>query len=103
MSRAFVRIFVVALVALALGLATVTPASAGPAQVRRPAPVVTAGWLAQAWAVLQGWLTGAPGRPVSAAKADTVTLTKSPTGGVMPMTGACIDPMGHPVPCGQGW
>lgn len=101
MSRAFARILVVTLVALALGLAAVTPASAGPAQVRRPAPVVTSGWLAQAWAVLQGWLTGAPGRPAGATKADTVTLSKWSTGGVVPMTGACIDPMGRPVPCSQ--
>jgi hypothetical protein len=101
MSRALTRTFIVAIVALALGLAAVAPASAGPAQVRRAVPGATASWVANAWAVLQGFLTGAPTRPVSTAKAGT-TYTK-PSGDylMLPQTGGCIDPMGRPVPCSQ--
>ena len=103
MSRTLTRALVVTVVTLALGLAAVAPASAGPAQARRPGPSVTASLIANAWSVLQGFLTGAPARPVSTAKGGTVTLTPilPGGGGAQTMTGPCIDPMGRPVPCSQ--
>jgi len=104
MSRAFTRILVVTLVALALGLTAVAPANAGPAPVRRPVQgTTTTSWIGNAWAVLQGFLTGAPARPVSLAKSDTLVYTpKYPGGGaVVPLNGSCIDPMGRPAPCHQ--
>jgi hypothetical protein len=96
-----IRLVAAAVVALALGFAAVAPASAGPAQIQRPTAGVTTSWLANAWAVLQGYLTGAPTRPVSTATSGTLSTSTGSSSTLVPMTGSCIDPMGNRVTCNQ--
>ena len=99
MFRTIARASLVALVALALGLATVAPASAG--ELRKPAGV-TSTWLSGAWVWVQSFLGAAPARPMSTATAKVNTSTGNPLDtSVHINTGSCIDPMGNRVPCNQ--
>lgn len=101
MVRFITRASLVALLVLALGLVTVSPASA--AEARRPATRLTS-WIANAVVFAQGFLSGSPAKPLSntAAKASVpVTSGDGAGGGAQIQTGACIDPMGNRVPCSQ--
>ena len=100
MFRFATRVSTVALIVLALGLVTVSPASA--AEARRPAGLTN--WIANAIVFAQGFLSGSPAKPLSnrAAKASVpVSGGTYPGGGMQVNTGSCIDPMGNRVPCSQ--
>lgn len=99
MSRPFPRISVVAILALALGLAVLTPAAALPTPTHLSTANTTTQWIAVAWEALRVFLTGVPLQPASAAS-DTPSPPPQ-VENLMPLTGACIDPMGRPVPCGH--
>lgn len=101
MFRSFARLSLVLVVALALGLATVSPASAG--EMRRPAAGVTNHWVAGALVWFRTALGIAPATPrsTSAAKTTIIVLDPDDTGGATVNTGSCIDPMGNRVPCHQ--
>ena len=98
MSRSFPRTLVVVLVTVALSLAVLAPAGAAPAPQRPRSTDTTSDWIAGVWAVLQGFLTGAPTRP--SATSTTVELPPLDPGIIIvPATGGCIDPLGRPKPC----
>ena len=104
MFRSFARLSLVVVIALALGLAAVSPAAAG--ELRRPAATVTNHWLAGAWVWVQAALGASP---IGQLRFPDGSVRESLPGGrgvdqgrsLLKNTGSCIDPLGRPVPCGQ--
>jgi hypothetical protein len=100
--RSLSRVCLAVTVALALILCAVPSAHARPLQSSQPTLDAGTSWFAAAW----GWLTNlwtradppaAPQQPTSA-KGATL-LSGSGIGGIIPLHGSCIDPMGLPIPC----
>ena len=93
------------IIVLAISLSTLIPSTADARSRTAPHAAAPASWIA----TLTDWLTGLlPGTTPAAeetrtgsgalrahAAADTLTL---PTP-VHTMTGSCVDPNGHPIPC----
>ena len=85
-------------------LIAVSPAAQARTSERHQAAKPAVSWFDAALAWISDVLVGAP--HVSPRSTETKIYTSGPvsggTGGAVPMTGACIDPNGKPVPCGTG-
>jgi hypothetical protein len=97
------RTFTIVLVAVVMLAVTGPAAQARPVQKpRADVRAVDAGWVVSA-AVWLGQFFGIEAPPLSRATAKSGSLSTSGgvggLGGATPMTGSCIDPLGHPRPC----
>jgi hypothetical protein len=105
MSRSKVRhVFNIVLIALTLTFAALPVASARPLARTRPAAgPSTVGTVAGWMETLARWLTGVAGpAPAATLTARSTSDPALPSGGTVTLlTGSCIDPDGHPIPCGR--
>lgn len=99
MSRLVTRRFRLAVLALALGLAALSPAAALPQHTHLSTAAPAPPWIAVAWEALRDFLTGTPIRSEAASEETSPSSPPSSGGTVVPLVGSCIDPMGRPIPC----
>jgi len=102
MSRALVRRVSVMIVMVAIAFVALPVADARPLAGSHSTVGATPSWVAALSTWVSSFLPGTPAKTAAPAIRwmSAAELSSSKSGSII-MTGTCIDPNGHPVPCGQ--